>query len=175
MNRLTALARNPRPRRGLDRYPERYRDPVSRDRHERGRHQPDGASIPAFAVILAEAERQGLPYEHLHGTIQNVVMPGGEGEELLGNYCIDMVEFCARHMPRWNHTSISARNMHDQELSSVQEASASTRPSSPCARPCRASLRLILSLSTSRSFQRRERVLEEVATYTRRAACGPDG
>lgn len=64
-----------------------------------------GASIPVFAMILAEAERRGVPYATLHGTIQNVVMPGGEGEELRGNHCIDIIEFCTRHMPHWNHTS----------------------------------------------------------------------
>ncbi len=80
-----------------------------------------GASIPIFAMILAEADRRGVPYANLHGTIQNVVMPGGEDEELRGNHCIDIIEFSARHMPHWNHTSISARNMRDQGLSSVQE------------------------------------------------------
>lgn len=53
--------------------------------------------------------------------IQNFVMPGGEGDRLRGNHCIDIIEFCTRHMPHWNHTSISARNMRDQGLSSVQE------------------------------------------------------
>jgi len=80
-----------------------------------------GASIPVFAMILAEAERRGLPLSALHGTIQNVMLPGGEGEELRGNHCLDIIEFCTRHMPHWNHTSISARNMRDQGLSSVQE------------------------------------------------------
>jgi methylmalonyl-CoA mutase, N-terminal domain len=80
-----------------------------------------GASVPVFAMILAEADRRGIPYSRLHGTIQNVVMPGGEGEQLRGNHCVDVVEFCTRHMPHWNHTSISARNMRDQGLSSVQE------------------------------------------------------
>jgi methylmalonyl-CoA mutase, N-terminal domain len=80
-----------------------------------------GASIPVFAMILAEADRRGVPHANLHGTIQNVVMPGGEGDELRGNHCIDIIEFCARNMPHWNHTSISARNMRDQGLSSVQE------------------------------------------------------
>jgi methylmalonyl-CoA mutase N-terminal domain/subunit len=80
-----------------------------------------GASLPVFAMILAEADRRAVPYARLHGTIQNVVAPGGEGEELRGNHCIDIIEFCARHMPHWNHTSISARNMRDQGLSSVQE------------------------------------------------------
>lgn len=80
-----------------------------------------GASMPVFAMILAEADRRGIPYSRLRGTIQNVVMPGGEGDDLRGNHCIDVIEFCARHMPHWNHTSISARNMRDQGLSSVQE------------------------------------------------------
>lgn len=80
-----------------------------------------GASLPVFAMILAEAERRGVPWSQLRGTIQNVVAPGGEGPAHRGNHAIDMIEFCTRELPHWNHTSISARNIRDQGVSSVQE------------------------------------------------------
>lgn len=80
-----------------------------------------GASLPVFAMILAEADRRGIPRAHLSGTIQNVAAPGGDGPARRGNHTIDVIEFCTREMPRWNHTSISARNIRDQGVSSVQE------------------------------------------------------
>jgi methylmalonyl-CoA mutase N-terminal domain/subunit len=80
-----------------------------------------GYSIPIFAMILALAEKRGVEISRLQGTIQNTVFPGGDGPERRGNGSIDIVEFCARNMPRWNHTSISVRNMRDQGISAPQE------------------------------------------------------
>jgi methylmalonyl-CoA mutase N-terminal domain/subunit len=80
-----------------------------------------GASIPVFAMLLAVAERRGIPWDRLRGTIQNWAVPGGEGPELRGNGSIDIIEFCATHMPRWNHTSISVRNTRDSGATAPQE------------------------------------------------------
>lgn len=63
-----------------------------------------GASIPVFAMILAVAEQRGIPVGELRGTIQNGVTPGGEGSERRGNGSVDIIEFCTRHMPYWNHS-----------------------------------------------------------------------
>jgi methylmalonyl-CoA mutase N-terminal domain/subunit len=80
-----------------------------------------GASIPIFAMILAVAERRGIPWERLRGTIQNWVEPGGEGPALRGNGALDIIEFCTTHMPGWNHTSISVRNIRDSGATAPQE------------------------------------------------------
>ena len=80
-----------------------------------------GSSLPVFAMILAEADRRGIKRDRLHGTIQNETRPGGDGPERRGNYSLDVVEFCTRDLPHWNHTSISARNIRDRGISSVQE------------------------------------------------------
>jgi methylmalonyl-CoA mutase N-terminal domain/subunit len=80
-----------------------------------------GSSIPVFAMILSVARRRGVPWSELCGTIQNRVVPGGAGPALAGNGTADIVEFCVRHLPRFNHTSISARNMRDLGISAVQE------------------------------------------------------
>ncbi len=80
-----------------------------------------GESVAIFAMILSEARRRGIPFANLRGTIQNVVLPGGEGPELRGNHGVDVVEYCCRHLPRWNHTSMSARNLRELGISSVQE------------------------------------------------------
>ncbi|MFH1626076.1 MAG: methylmalonyl-CoA mutase family protein [Pseudomonadota bacterium] len=80
-----------------------------------------GFSIPVFAMILAEAERQRVRFETLSGTIQNYVFPFGEGQEMRGNGSVDIIEYCTKNLPRWNHTSISVRNNRDEGISAPQE------------------------------------------------------
>ncbi len=80
-----------------------------------------GNSIPAFCMIMAVAEKRGIPLSQLRGTIQNYVLPWGEGPDLLGNHYIDIVQYCAKHMPNWNHTSISVRNTRETGISAAQE------------------------------------------------------
>jgi methylmalonyl-CoA mutase N-terminal domain/subunit len=80
-----------------------------------------GFSVPVFAMILAVAEQRGIPWRELRGTIQNSVEPGGEGPARRGNGTVDLVEFCVREMPRWNHSSISVRNIRDQGCTAPQE------------------------------------------------------
>lgn len=80
-----------------------------------------GSSIPVFAMILALAERRGIPWGELRGTIQNWVEPGGDGRARRGNGRVDILEFCTRHMPDWNSASISVRNTRDQGCTAPQE------------------------------------------------------
>ena len=80
-----------------------------------------GNSIPAFCMIMAVAEKRGIPLAELRGTIQNYVLPWGGGPDLRGNHYVDIVQHCARHMPRWNHTSISVRNTRETGISAAQE------------------------------------------------------
>ena len=80
-----------------------------------------GNSIPTFCMIMAVAEKRGIPLAQLRGTIQNYVLPWGEGPDLRGNHYVDIVQHCARHLPRWNHTSISVRNTRETGISAAQE------------------------------------------------------
>ncbi|MBI2527126.1 MAG: methylmalonyl-CoA mutase [Candidatus Rokubacteria bacterium] len=80
-----------------------------------------GSSIPIFAMILTVAGARGIPIGELRGTIQNWVTPGGEGEARRGNGSVDILEFCTRHMPHWNNSSISVRNTRDQGCTAPQE------------------------------------------------------
>lgn len=80
-----------------------------------------GHSIPIFAMILSVAEQRGIRIGELRGTIQNMVVPGGEGPERRGNGSVDILEFCSRHMPYWNNSSISVRNTRDQGCTAIQE------------------------------------------------------
>jgi methylmalonyl-CoA mutase N-terminal domain/subunit len=80
-----------------------------------------GNSIPAFAMIVGVARRHGIPLEKLSGTVQNYVLPWGEPPRYEGNHYIDLIEFCAKRMPRWNHTSISVRNTRESGIGADQE------------------------------------------------------
>ena len=80
-----------------------------------------GNSIPAFCMIMAVAEKRGIPPAELRGTIQNYVLPWGEGPDLRGNHYVDIVQHCAQHLPRWNHTSVSVRNTRETGISAAQE------------------------------------------------------
>ena len=80
-----------------------------------------GNSIPAFCMVIAAAQKRGVPLSSLRGTIQNYVLPGGDGPELRGNHYADIVQYCARHLPKWNHTSISVRNTRETGISAAQE------------------------------------------------------
>ncbi len=80
-----------------------------------------GNSIPAFCMVIAAAQKRGVPLSRLRGTIQNYVLPGGDGPELRGNHYADIVQYCARHLPKWNHTSISVRNTRETGISAAQE------------------------------------------------------
>jgi methylmalonyl-CoA mutase N-terminal domain/subunit len=80
-----------------------------------------GNSIPAFAMIVGVARRRGIPLDALAGTIQNYVLPWGEPPRYDGNHYVDLIEFCAKRMPRWNHTSISVRNTRESGIGAHQE------------------------------------------------------
>ena len=80
-----------------------------------------GNSIPAFCMIIAVAQKRGIELAQLRGTIQNYVLPWGEGPELRGNHYVDIVQYCARNLPRWNHTSVSVRNTREAGISAAQE------------------------------------------------------
>jgi methylmalonyl-CoA mutase N-terminal domain/subunit len=80
-----------------------------------------GGSIPVFAMILATARRRGIDISKLRGTIQNTILAVEGDLEGQGKGCIDIIEFCVRDMPRWNHTSISVRNVRDAGCIAPQE------------------------------------------------------
>ena len=80
-----------------------------------------GNSVPAFCMILATAKKRGVPLNQLSGTVQNYVLPWGEGPSYAGNHYVDIIEFCAKNLPRWNHTSVSVRNTREAGISAAQE------------------------------------------------------
>src|SRR5467141_1597902 len=88
----------------------------------------NGAVLPILALFVAAAEEQGVPPEKLSGTIQNDILK----EFMVRNTYIyppepsmgivaDIIEYTARHMPRFNSISISGYHMEEAGATSVQE------------------------------------------------------
>ena len=81
-----------------------------------------------LALYVVAAERQGVPAERLAGTIQTDILkeyiaqkewcfPIDPAMRLVG----DMVEFCARRMPRWHPVSISGYHIREAGSTAQQE------------------------------------------------------
>jgi methylmalonyl-CoA mutase N-terminal domain/subunit len=81
-----------------------------------------------LAMYLAVAERQGVPWSRVGGTVQNDMLkefiaqkewacPPGPSVRIV----TDMIEFCARHVPRWHAVSISGYHIREAGSTAVQE------------------------------------------------------
>jgi methylmalonyl-CoA mutase N-terminal domain/subunit len=82
----------------------------------------------ALAMYLAVAEEQGIPWTALGGTIQNDML-----KEFIAQkewispptpslrVGVDMIEFCAREVPRWHPVSISGYHIREAGSTAVQE------------------------------------------------------
>jgi methylmalonyl-CoA mutase N-terminal domain/subunit len=81
-----------------------------------------------LAMYLAVADEQGVPWDQLGGTIQNDMLkefiaqkewicPPEPSMRIVG----DMIEFCARHAPRWHAVSISGYHIREAGSTAVQE------------------------------------------------------
>ena len=85
-------------------------------------------AIVALAMYVAVGEQQGVPRAKLGGTIQadmlkeyiaqkEWIVPPRPAVKLV----CDMIEFCAKEMPRWNPVSISGYHIREAGATAVQE------------------------------------------------------
>src|SRR6202166_4039186 len=88
----------------------------------------NGAVLPVLAGFIVAAEEQGVAQDQLQGTIQNDILK----EFMVRNTYIyppapsmrivaDIIEYTARHMPKFNSISISGYHMEEAGATSVQE------------------------------------------------------
>jgi methylmalonyl-CoA mutase len=88
----------------------------------------NGAVLPVLAGYIVAAEEQGVGPEKLSGTIQNDILK----EFMVRNTYIyppspsmrivaDIIEYTARHMPKFNSISISGYHMQEAGATCVQE------------------------------------------------------
>ena len=88
----------------------------------------NGAVLPVMAGYIVAAEEQGVAPEQLAGTIQNDILK----EFMVRNTYIyppepsmrivaDIIEYTAKHMPKFNSISISGYHMQEAGATAVQE------------------------------------------------------
>ena len=88
----------------------------------------NGAVLPVLAGFIVAAEEQGVSQDQLQGTIQNDILkefmvrntyiyPPGPSMRIVA----DIIEYTARHMPKFNSISISGYHMEEAGATSVQE------------------------------------------------------
>ncbi|MBP1712094.1 MAG: methylmalonyl-CoA mutase [Deltaproteobacteria bacterium] len=81
-----------------------------------------------FCMYLAVAEERGIPFSSLAGTLQNdpftiiagakswITTPAGSLK-----LCVDVIEFCARHLPRFNPVSVVGYHYREAGCTAAQE------------------------------------------------------
>jgi methylmalonyl-CoA mutase N-terminal domain/subunit len=81
-----------------------------------------------FAMYLAVAEKQGVSFEDLSGTLQNDILKEyiAQKEWIYPPHpsmriITDLMAFCARNVPRWNTISISGYHIREAGSTAVQE------------------------------------------------------
>lgn len=90
--------------------------------------QPIG-TVPVLAMYLAQAEKRNIPFKNLAGTTQNDflletavtigwnILPPRYSFKL----SCDVIEYCVKHVPRWNPISIAGYNYREAGTNAVQE------------------------------------------------------
>lgn len=81
-----------------------------------------------LAMYVAVAEKQGVPPESLSGTIQNDILKEYVAR---GTYIfppqpsmrltVDVIDYCVRHMPKWNFISIGGYHIREAGATAAQE------------------------------------------------------
>jgi methylmalonyl-CoA mutase N-terminal domain/subunit len=81
-----------------------------------------------FAMYLAAADEQGIPYRKLGGTLQNDILKEyiAQKEFIFPirpsmRLVTDVVEFCTRNVPSWNPISISGYHIREAGSTAAQE------------------------------------------------------
>jgi methylmalonyl-CoA mutase N-terminal domain/subunit len=85
-------------------------------------------AIMIFAYYLAVAEKQGVSFDKLRGTLQNDILKEyiAQKEYLFPprpsvRIITDMIEWCAEHAPQWNPVSVSGYHIREAGSTAAQE------------------------------------------------------
>ena len=81
-----------------------------------------------LCMYLAVAEKQGVPFSRVEGTLQNDILkefiaqkeyifPPGPSMRLV----VDSIEYCSKEVPRWNTVSISGYHIREAGSTAAQE------------------------------------------------------
>ena len=82
----------------------------------------------ALAMYLALADKQGIPWDRIGGTMQNDMLKEFIAQkewisppESAVRIVVDTIEFCAKHVPKFNPVSISGYHIREAGSTAVQE------------------------------------------------------
>ncbi len=88
----------------------------------------NGPAMAIWAMYLAVAEKRGIPFEKLGGTLQNDILKeyAAQNEYIFPiapslRLVVDTIEFAAKHMPKWNPVSVSGYHIREAGATAVQE------------------------------------------------------
>jgi len=88
----------------------------------------NGPAATLFGFYLANAEKRGVPFTRLRGTLQNDIL-----KEYIAQKCwcfpprpslriiVDLIEFATRRVPQWNTISISGYHIREAGSTAAQE------------------------------------------------------
>ncbi len=82
----------------------------------------------ALAMYLALADKQGIPWDRIGGTMQNDMLKEFIAQkewisppDSAVRIVVDTIEFCAKHVPKFNPVSISGYHIREAGSTAVQE------------------------------------------------------
>lgn len=88
----------------------------------------NGPAAVLLAMYLAVADKQGVPYDQLRGTLQNDILKEyiAQKEWLFPpkpsvNLVVDTIEYCTEKVPQWNSVSISGYHIREAGATALQE------------------------------------------------------
>jgi methylmalonyl-CoA mutase N-terminal domain/subunit len=88
----------------------------------------NGPAAMLLAMYMAVGNKQGVPREKLGGTTQNDVLKEFFAQKLIIfppepslKLVTDIIEYCTKHVPRWNPISISGYHIREAGGNAVQE------------------------------------------------------
>jgi methylmalonyl-CoA mutase, N-terminal domain len=88
----------------------------------------NGPAIILFAFYVVTAEKQGISPDKLRGTVQNDILKEYQAQhawvyppEPALRLIIDMFEWCAKHVPKYNPISISGYHIREAGSTAAQE------------------------------------------------------
>jgi methylmalonyl-CoA mutase, N-terminal domain len=88
----------------------------------------NGPAIILFAFYLAAAEKQGVPFDRIRGTVQNDILKEYQAQhawvyppEPALRLIIDMFQWAAEHAPKYNPISISGYHIREAGSTAGQE------------------------------------------------------
>ena len=88
----------------------------------------NGPASIMFGFYLANAEKRGVPFSALRGTLQNDIL-----KEYIAQKCwcfppepslriiVDLIEFATKHVPQWNTISVSGYHIREAGSTAAQE------------------------------------------------------